>query len=120
AIAPRGQMPYIAGNPTPGTQNMPKLFLAPAELRAILGALTEAPSRSPSVETAITKIREALDLATRQHDREELARTRRENRELEAHMAATLRRQQEERDRNAELYEAWNDLEPTHCRNGHN
>lgn len=123
---------------------MPNVYLAPAELRAILRELTQLSTRNATVNTAIDKLYEALDAA----------RQRRENRQLEAHTRTRLRNEAIEA-HNRELYEGWHDLndeqpgyengkpvwytakldsagnltttsrprdtdEPTHCRNGHN
>lgn len=66
---------------------MPNVHLAPAEIRAILDALTEISTRNPTADIAAAKLREAL----------QLAQTKQRNKEIES--------------RNAELYEAWNDTE---------
>lgn len=80
---------------------MPNVHLAPAEIRALLRLLTETSTRDGALITATTKLGEALDNA----------RTRRENRQLDQHTAATLRRNREIEQRNAELYDGWHDRE---------
>lgn len=96
---------------------MPKLYLAPAEIRAVLDLITQADTRDSRLLTAADKLHEALDDA----------RTRRENRQLKQHIAASLRQ-----DAAHELYAGWHDIDldqpDNHpeadtsrlCKNGHN